>query len=384
MAKYDFNNSALVRFFEDQDFLQTFVNDVAMFRTNFGFWRNDFTVDGMPTPLDDKGLAAFTVAARKIEPAVMMDMRAPLGGSKDLEKKGFSWYTGSIHHVITPCWQENAHEREYRKKIYEQFGNDANLMMQWSDSVQEKIDSANATLSNYCAQILSTGEVKHEAGRGIKHNLLKVPIPEENFSKAGKVVWTSEACPILDQMKEKEIYYRELWGMENEAFKWQIPYDVFMNCFMKNEQIRKWIMDVRTNREQATTDTMPFTTEEIQSYLSLYPGLSPIEIVVEKQYDHSGPVHGWKANTVVFRPVGYAGVIKHTEDLDQYMYENYGNSLVQKTFAKVGDAGLFTLMNITRVDGDYKSWKSELYGSFIPTLTEHPYHVIIDISTADE
>ena len=205
-------------------------------------------------------------------------------------------------------------------------------------------------------------------------------IPKENIIKAGTKAWTAADCPLLDQMAEIEEKFRVDNGFENLPMKWQIPYKMFHDTFLKNKQVKQFIKDYRTNNDLATTEGYVITEELFRTVMALYPQISPIEIIVEKQKDYSGSVSGWKESVAVLRPTGYAGVIKHTEAIDRFMYENFGSSNVSKTFTKTN--GVFTLINTSLNNGDFREWHTDMIMDAVPALDEVPYHLIVDTSQA--
>lgn len=383
MAKFDINNSRYAQFYSDADFLRTFVDGANFVNTNFSFWKTQFRVDDAVTPTDNKGLATFTVQSVKTELTPMMDMRAPLGKSKPIDNEGLEFYTATIPDFIAPSIVEQAMEREYKRRLFEQYGNDTAIILQWTHKVQGQIDSANQTLSNMAAQLLSTGQIDYQAGRGIKGYTQKANIPTENFVKAGETVWTDPNCKLLDQMAKIEETFRDKWGSDM-PMKWQIPLKMFRENFLTNKQVIEWVRLAKSLVGITLPEFSVVTEEEVMDALAKYGKISPIEIVVEKQKDYKGMVNGWKDGIAVFRPAGYAGVIKYTDVLDVAMHENYGSSVIQKTFAKVGDSGLFTLVNTTLNNGNYKEWHTDLMVSATPALEEFPYHVIVNAKEADE
>lgn len=380
MAKFDFNNSNYALFWQYGDILRTYIDETPYLRTNFGFWQTQFTVDATTTPTDDKGLASFAIQSVKREPSPMADMRAPLGKGKALDWEGLHVYNASIPHFIAPSIHEQAFERAAKARVFEQFGNDAEIIKQWTAKVQGQMDSLNQTLSNMAAQVLSTGKINYNFGRAIKGMVYDANIPKENIVKAGTKAWTDTDCPLLDQMAEIEENFRVTNGYENLPMKWQIPYDMFHNVFLKNTQVKNFVKDYRTNNDLATTDGYVITEELFRTVMKLYPQISPIEIIVEKQKDYSGSVSGWKSSVAVLRPTGYAGVIKHTDAIDQFMYENFGSTNVSKTFTKTN--GVFTLINTSLNNGDFKEWHTDMIMDAVPALDEVPYHLIVDTSQA--
>lgn len=389
MAKYAFDTTIYSGLWsKDAKFLGSFIDKSAMIQMNNMFWASQFTVSPDIIPTDSKGIAAFSVDAHKIEAAPVMDLRAPYGTANPKDEQGIATQLGTIPNFITRGWRESAQERMDRIERFEQYRDERELLDQWSNKVQWLVDSANSTLSNMAAQVLSTGKIFWNFGTGIKNTpLLKMDIPEENFVKAGEYVWTdTENCPLLEQMVKIEQDWRNATGFEG-AMKWQYPVEYFHQTFMANKQVKKWINDTRTLKELPTTNNMLFTEAEVLQYVSTYPNLSPIELIKEQQRDMSWDtatnINGWEATKVVLRPVGYAGEIQRTNELDEKLFKAMGATDVQKIFTRM-NSGLCTLVNTTMNNGDYREWQTHMVMSAIPVLNEFPYHVIVDTTTADE
>lgn len=385
--KFDFQNATYSKLWdsiEGYPLLSSILNDPNMIRSNFGFWKQKFQVDPNVTPTDSTGAAVFVSRMRELDMGQMMDMRAPLGDSVPVDKKGVNYYTGVIPDFIAKGTVEQAMEREYKERMFiENFGNDAFLIAQFADEVQTKIDSANQTLSNMAAQLLSTGKIIYKFGVGAHGNILKADIPNGNFQNAGAKAWTNQDCMLLDQMAKIEQTMKESWGLENLPMIWEIPYDMFHNVFLKNKQVIEFVKNFRIFNDRVVTDTMQITESMFREAIGEYEGLSPIYVVSEKQKDHTGIVSGWDKKNAVLRPSGFAGFIRHTSNLDQYMYEKYGSSVITRSFARTND-GLCTLMNTTLNNGNMKEWHTDLMMSAVPSLDEFLYHVIVDTTTAGE
>ena len=388
MGKFDFNSSRYSRFFSDADvrFLATFITETDALRTNKKFWTTQFVKAANATLTQPDGTATFAVKCVDKEVAPMMDMRMPLGDSTPMDSKGLDFFTGTIPDFIAPGIVEKAQERAYKESLYAQFGNDSDIIEQWVQKVQTQKDSADFTLSNLSAQLLSKGEMSYNFGRGVQGGKLhKYDIPSDNKKTAGTKVWAAADCLLLDQMAKIEQDWRAAKGYEG-AMKWQIPYNIFMNVVMKNAQVKTFITAQRNLDYQASTTGMIFTPEQVLMYMALYPSISPVEIIVEKQknltWDGATMVNGWASNTVVLRPQGYAGEIQYTNMLDQQMFDKYGSSIVEKQFAPL-EGGIYTLVNTTLNNGNYKEWHTDIMMSAIPSLLEWDYHVLVDVATAD-
>lgn len=385
MAKFDINASRYARFWDPKEgpyMLQTILGPEFV-RSNHTFYLENFTIDGAITPRDKDGIAAFSVMQRELKPSHMMDWRSPLGDTKPEDKGQLAASTGTIPDFSAPGYVEQAMERHYKELMLEEyFGNDKNIVAEYTKTLQEKIDSADQTMSNMAAQLLSKGQIVYNFGRGNKGGVYKSPIPEKNFSKAGKEVWSVTTAKILSQMVEIQNKYEDLWG-ELPAMKWQIPYDMFVKYFLPNDQVIEWVRYMRNINNTPLPESTPMTMELVLQNLTTFPGLYPIEVVYEKQNDWTGTVSGWDSKAAVLRPAGYAGVIKHAGILDQTIYEKYGSSLISRVFARTGN-GLYTVMNATLNNGNLMEWHTDLFAAALPVLDEFLNHVIVDTSAADE
>lgn len=383
--KYDFQNSTYSKLWDSKEggaLLTYLLNDPELIRSNHNFWRQKFTVDPNITPTAADGTATFTSRMRKIETGSMMHMRAPMGDTIVRDKQGIEFYTGVIPDFISDGFREQAMEREYKEQQFiENFGNDAMIIAQFANEVQALVDSADQTLSNMGAQVMSKGHIYYNFGQGITGGLYKAEIPAENFISAGEKVWADPDCKLLDQMREIENKFKEAWGVEY-AMQWEIPYDMWHNVVLKNNQIRTWVLENRKLNNQVVVDDMVVTEAMVKEYIGTFEGVSPIVVIEEKQKDEGTTVHGWKENVAVLRPRGYAGVIRHTTILDQKMYQKYGSNLISRAFAKSMN-GLFTLENITLNNGNLKEWQTHGMMAAIPSLDEFLYHIIVDTTTAD-
>lgn len=384
--KYDFQNSTYSKLWDSKEgslLLTQLINDPEIIRANHTFWRQKFTVDPNILPTAADGTATFRVEQRELETGSMMTWRAPLGDSIQRDKKGVKYYTGTIIDLITDAYHEQAMEREYKERMFiENFGNDALIVAQFADQIQALVDSANQTLSNMSAQIMSKGHIYYTGGLGITGGVYKAEIPEENFVKAGEKAWTDPNCKLLDQMRKIEEDFKEKWGIE-PSMQWEVPYDMWHNVILKNAQVRQWVLENRKLNNQVVVDDMVVTEAMVKEYIGTFEGVSPIVVVEEKQKNEGVTVHGWKQNVAVLRPTGYAGVIKHTSILDQKMYEKYGNKLQTRVYAKTLE-GLLTIENLTLANANMKEWQTMGLMSATPALTEFMYHIIVDTTTASD
>lgn len=383
--KYDFQNSTYSKLWDSKEggaLLTYLLNDPELIRSNHNFWRQKFTVDPNITPTAADGTATFTSKLRKPESGSLLHMRVPMGDTIVRDKKGIEFYTGVIGDFISDGFREQAMEREYKEQQFiENFGNDAMIIAQFANEVQALVDSADQTLSNMGAQLMSKGHIYYNYGQGITGGLYKAEIPAENFITAGEKVWSAPDCKLLDQMREIENKFKDEWGLEI-PMQWEVPYDMWHNVILKNKQVLTWVLENRKVNNQVVVDDMIVTEAMVKEYIGTFEGVSPIVVIEEKQKNEGVTVHGWKQNVAVLRPRGYAGVIRHTTILDQKMYEKYGSNLISRVFAKTRD-GICTVENITINNGNMREWQTHLLMSATPSLDEFIWHIIVDTTTAD-
>lgn len=385
--KFDFNNSTYAKIWdsiEGRQITQMILNDPDLIRTNIGFAYQKFSIDPEITPTNTDGTATFISRQRQLKMGTLAHMRAPLGDTVFRKDVNAKYYTGVIPDFTTDGFMETAMEREDKERRFvKEFGNDGFLISQYADKLQTLIDSADMTLAHMAAQLLSKGFIIYDQGEGAQGNLYKADIPAENFVKAGEKAWTAPDCMLIDQMVQIEKDFEDKWGA-SYSMQWEITYDMFHKVFLKNKQVIDLVKSYRFFNNQPITDNMAVTESMFRAAVAEVEGLSPIVIIEEKQKDvNNGIVHGWKDGVAVYRPTGYAGMIRHTENLDSYLYQKYGNSLIAQSFATTGN-GLYTIANLTVPNGRMKEWQTQLMFQAIPSLDEFLYHVIVDTTTANE
>ena len=387
MAKFDFNNSRYARLFSDNDvrFLQTYIDEAALLQVNYGWWATQFRKADQLTPTAPDGTATFTVKSRKAEAAPLMDIRSRLADSLPMDNEGVEFYSASIPDFIAPGIVEKATERYYKEEQFAQFGNDRDIILAWTQEVQTRYDSANATLTYLGSKLESMGEIYYDAGRGAHMALHKAKIPTENFKTAGAKAWTDPTCKLIDQMAKIEDDFRNATNY-NAPLVWKIPIQMFREVFKTNEQVKQWIIDSKKIANEPITANFVYDDATVLSFLAKNDTISLIELVVDKvrkmTMTTDTMVNGWKQNIAVLCPAGYVGEIEFTDQLEEKLFKNYGSSIVQKNYASL-QQGLMRLITTTLNNGNFKEWHTDLIMSAVPALTEFPYHVIVNTTTAD-
>ena len=368
---------------EGRQIVETVLQNPDLIRANHTFWTEKFRIDPQITPTNQEGEAIFISKMRELDSGFLMDMRAPLGDSVPEDKKGQKYYSGVIPEFISKGTVEKATERDYKKRLFEQFG-DASLIAQYAvDVLQPKIDSANQTLSYMSAQLLSTGKIIYNQGVGLQGNVLKAEIPAENFITAGAKVWSDPSARILDQIRKIYEDAKNRFGLDI-AMQLEIPRAIWTEYFLKNDQVKEWVRYYNSINNVLLPEQLVLTEAMVRDALAKFEGLPQIVVVEEKQKDvYNGVVNGWKENVAVLRPVGYAGYIRHTTTEDVRLFSEYGNGVNTYSFASALN-GLATVANSVIVNGNFKEWHTHLILPAVPSLDEFLYHIIIDTNAADE
>ena len=366
---------------EGSQIVTQILNSPDLINANHMFWTEKFRVDPNITPTNQEGEAVFISRMREIESGVLMDMRAPLGDSVPEDKKGIAYYSGVIPEFISKGTVEKATERDYKEKLFEQFGDVALVAAYATDVLQSKIDSANQTLSNMSAQLLSTSKIIYKSGVGIQGNVLKAEVPAANFLKAGAKVWTDTTARLLDQIVEIVEDIKDKTGIAN--WQLEVTKDQFKNCFLKNAQVIEWVRYMNIINNQPLPERLVLSREMAMSALASFEGLPPIVIIEEKQKDaDSTIVHGWKAGVAVLRPTGIAGYMRRTTIKDTELFTKFGNSVNSYSFTPALN-GLATVRNSVIVNGNFKEWHTDVVLAGVPSLDQFLYHYIIDTTTAN-
>lgn len=380
-----FENSRYAKFWGSkaaQDALRVFVNNPDIFSSNYDFWKGQFEVDPKIIERGSDGVALFMAKLIDRTPGRLLDMRAPLGDANQADKSGIEAWTGSIPDFIAAGYVETALEREHKKRMFDElFGRDSELLLAYANDIQKMLDGANQTMSNMAAQMLSKGEITYDAGRGIKGNVLKAPVPDANRRKAGAVAWSDTTnCKLIDQLAEIETKFRMDNALEGAALKWQIPFEMYRNVFLKNAQVIEYIKNWRKANDKGWAESMPINSKMFEEVFSDNELFSPIEIIREKQRDVERTISGWKTGTAVLRPEGYAGSVKRADVLDIKLHKDYGSTSIEKVFA---DRDIFTIINTTLDNGNFKEWHTDLVVAAVPVLEEWTNHLLVDTTTAD-
>lgn len=396
----------------NQGFLQTLIDNTIEIEENQFFWQEHFRVEGNEYDIDlgDKTKnPAWTVRQRVARTVPMADAMAPLSETMQLDAEGFEEKTGSIYQYGKGLFETSMSKLELAARLAE-LGPDQNLIVGFARGIADLVKSHNLTVSNMAAMTLSRGG---EYGNTINLGTNLAPkttqgfsgvvthqgayIPTANFKRAGAKVWTDATADLPEQMRKIEADFREANNIDSSIpFVWNIPYDMVVNVLLSNaafkKEVNRWIAlygnekIVIVNNGTSSTNVDTITWEQLSLYSrSDISKISPITIVREQQQVQGitsyHTVSGWKPGVAVLRPAGYAGVLVHAKVADvELMRSGEVNNNVQFSLAKV--QGFLNVINKITPNGMLKSYHTDVIGRYATVLTEAPYHVVVDTTTA--
>ena len=393
MAKFELTDLGMfTRLWSDSDmkYLQTFIDNSALLRTNYNFVYQNFKVNPNIVPHGAAGDLSFTVRQKINEPDGMADIKNALGKNIAIDQKGSQVYSGTLTNFGRALNPITVLDLEQKEKVMAQFGSDSPLVMDYIENIQILKNYADSRLSNMAGQIMSTGKIKayNDSTNGIIMYPLDAQVPSANKVTAGTKVWSASDCNILDQMSKIETNYRNRTG-DLQPMKWQIPLYMWRNVFLTNSKLKEDIIAWRKLNDMTTTDGKTVMEDWVTTFINNIGITSPIEVITEAEVEvGQAPnarkdVQGWANTVAVLRPVGFAGDILHGEILKAKLSSKYSNSVVQKMVAYM-NGGIYALINSIKYDDDgYPVLHTDMEGCAVPVLTETPAHVIVDTGTAD-
>ena len=372
---------------------------------NFSAWRQDFIIDQQVTKHDTNGFATVTAAMREVEPAVMSDMRAPLGDSLPVEQGNAKAYTVPIAHFTTRHFHETKATMMDKKVRYENlreaYGEyDAQLLAGYAEKVQDFIDGMNQTLTYMGEQLMTNGYVYYDKGAGIIAGIHQAPIPTKNFLNACmykvsggvevQTTWADLDALFIDSINR---LIEQINTKLGKNWKWQldVPKAIWDNYIMKNKQVLT-TMYMRANPNILSVDQMNFasagyTFDDAQVMEMLNSRLKDCTIFVHDsaQFDAiDGIVRGWKTGVATLRPLGRAGMMRHTDIIDaEWFDDRYSNPAIQDFYVPAL-GGLGYLNNTIWPNGRDLEYRTRYIYSATPSLDEFLYHFIMATGTASE
>lgn len=360
-------------------------NALAM---NHNAWQMDFDIDPETVVHDNQGHAQVRAAMREMSPTMLSDMRAPLGDSLPMEEGVTHFYSAPIAHFTTKHFHETSATMFAKEKQWAEFGEkfsmaDRKFINDYMDKLQRLTDEANMTITYLGEQLMTNGYLYYNEGSGIKAGIYKAEIPTKNFRKAGDTAWSDPTVKLMDVLRKLV----DDVNTENQVdWKWQLDITKSMwdNYFMKNEQIIEFVT-LYKNLSGVVIPSVDFvTTQMVMDMFSAQAGLPKIVIHDTKQYDeHNGVVNGWKSGIATLRPIGRAGLIRHTNPLDtEFFGKKYTNDCVVNNFTPAL-MGLGYLQNSVYPNGSGKEFRTRYIYTATPTLDEFLYHYIIDTNATE-
>lgn len=392
--------------------LQTLVDTIEL-DENANFWAEHFIVEGNEYKIDlsdTRKNPAWTVRQRSRRKVPMADPMAPLSETMQLEPEGFEEKTGSIWQYGKGLFETSMSKLELIARLRELSPADRDIALGLQRGIADLIKSHNMRLSHMAAQTMSYGGAYSSSYTDASNNTVytngfsgvhpsqSAYIPLANFKTAGTKVWSANDADIPEYMRKIEEDFKLANNLdEGMAFEWDIPYNIVNTILLKNAafvaEVNRYIRLEAPDKVVVITsgasniDTTTITLDQLVAYSrSSISKISPIRVVREQQTVQGittyTTVKGWKPNTVVLRPLGYAGVVVHASTSDvELMRSGEVNNTVSWSIGQWRN--LIYIINKVVPNGMLKSYHTDAIGRYATVLTESPYHICVDISTAD-
>lgn len=398
----DFNDSTFMSFWkaEGRDVLMQILADPTMIKPRFMGWQMDFSIDPEITKHDNKGNADVRAYMRQIENGVMSDMRAPLGDSLPMEQGNGQFYTAPIAHFTSKHFHETTPTMYDKRKRFEELREaysqaDAEFIAAYAEKVQVFIDGANMTLTHMGEQLMTKGYLYFNQGSGIHAGIYKAEIPTANFLKACmykmsgssevQTTWADLDALMIDSLRRLVKMLNDHFGVE---WQWQldVPKAIWDNYIVKNKQVLDLVRWQKNVNGVSLPSVVYVTDQMVNDMLAEQTGLPKIVVHDTKQKDeNNGVVSGWASGIVTMRPVGKAGLIRHTDIIDAEYFgeESMKNPAVIDNYTPAL-YGLGYLENSIWPNGRMKEYRTRLIYSATPTLDEFLYHIIMNTASASD
>lgn len=398
----DFNDSTFMSFWkaEGRDVLMQILADPTMIKPRYMGWQMDFSIDPEITKHDNKGNADVRAYMRQIESGVMSDMRAPLGDSLPMEQGNGQFYTAPIAHFTSKHFHETTPTMYDKRKRFEELREaysqaDAEFIAAYAEKVQVFLDGANMTLTHMGEQLMTKGYLYFNQGSGIHAGIYKAEIPTANFLKACmykmsgssevQTTWADTDALMIDSLRRLVKMLNDHFGVE---WQWQldVPKAIWDNYIVKNKQVLDLVRWQKNVNGVSLPSVVYVTDAMVNDMLAEQTGLPKIVVHDTKQKDeNNGIVSGWASGIVTMRPVGKAGLIRHTDIIDAEYFGDEGmkNPAVIDNYTPAL-YGLGYLENSIWPNGRMKEYRTRLIYSATPTLDEFLYHIIMNTASASD
>lgn len=382
--------------------LQAFVDNYLQRDSNPKFWEERFDIS--PTmisliPGAPKENPAYTVTNMVKPIEEMADGHTPLSEVSQSPTVGAETRTGTIPQFAGGQYETSLSKEAYMYKLAALAPQERNFLNLMARNIASEIARHDYRLSNLAAQVLSKGgayETNSTSGRGVVYQGDPM-IPNQNFVTCGVRTFSDADCNIPDQIQKTIDDYRNKTGYEGPVML-DVDLDELKNVWVKNkffkDEVVRYLANTGENRVivikegENTLNIDTITWEQAVEY-SLWTDskIPPIQVVKEKQktinedWKSYTSVRGWEPNRYVIRPMGKAGLIMHANITDIYMLLKEANKNVEWNYAVVNR--IFHVLNLKNDEGLYYQYHTNVYGRYIPVLTEFMYHYVVKTDQAD-
>lgn len=348
---------------------QKFLDTITVEKYKDTAWKGSFAWDMAPS---EGGV--FKQLEIVPELATMADGRAKWSTTSKRDTSGVSEYTGSVFNFGIGM-EETGEDIEKYNKIAKNWGGDNDVITQLTVKFDVLVKNMHNRLSNMAFQMESSGTVDiSNSFYGVGFKMPALPIPATNKLKtlAGDWSTVASATPISDMIAAEK--HADDIGMPANRV-WRLPKAV-QAAFLSNAEVKGYIKMFLYPVSQNVVSDMAFTVKDLDTFISAYGEISPIEWVDTKQktYTREGSIadtNPWATGAAVLRPAGLAGVMKYDEITELKIQA--GMPQIITASVENGRVGV-----IRKFDPMKPLWSTDVLASAAPVLNNWTRYIILD------
>lgn len=376
-----------------KSYLQTLIDSRLVSESNAYYWMQpgNYTVDPINVPLPPGRNSKPTFEIKNVvrQLITLPDVHETMAEVSQKDKDGHAELTGTIPTFAHGLY-DNTYSREELKDWMESLGGDAALVNQYIKDTSDFVLGHMYNISRLCAARTSTGGGETHLGQGGK---LKIPnmVPSINFRNLGAKSIDDPTCDILESLKAIQDPILMANGEDKSMWRTDVDDVSLQTKWLANasviKEVNKYILaygraaanvivingEVDINQSITKEDILAYSRSPMSKIAPIYENK---EYQSEQQIVGRFSTRGWQVGNIVFRRNTWAGVIKKSKVKDIDLLEREAAlDLIVNSASTMN--GLVWIANIVRSEGMLRAYHTNVYGSYLPILSDFMNHYII-------
>jgi len=306
--------------------------------------------------------------------ATMADGRAKWSNTSKRDTNGVSSFMGTTFNFGVGM-EETGEDIEKINKIAANWGGDKDVISQFVMKFETLLDNVHNRISNMAFQMESGAAIdvsNSYYGVGYKMNQLPLVAANKMTTLAGSWASVASATPITDMLAAEK--QADDIGMSPNRV-WRLP-KALQAAFLANAEVKSYIKMFLYPTSTNVVSTMAFSVSDLNTFISAYGEISPIQWVDAKQktYTREGVIADttpWVTGAAVLRPAGLAGTVKYDELPELTIQSGQPNIITASV--ENGRVGI-----IRKFDPMKPLWSTDVITSCVPVLNNWTKYIILD------